>query len=307
MHKGITSLLVAGMLLIAGASTAGELNVVVTLPEIGALAGEIGGDRIKVTTLAGGDEDPHVLPAKPSHSRRMLHADLLVYNGLELEVGWLPVLIRGARNPDIRQGRPGNLDLSRVVHPLEIPTGGADRSAGDVHPEGNPHYTVDPRIYPTLASELAGRLSQLDPDGADYYQNRLEEFISKWGTLSASWAERVAFLDGQKVITYHQQWEYLSEAFAFRILDKIENRPGIPPTPRHLAELEDSIRTRGIRLILYSDLVHPELPEKLAGRAGCRALALPQSVGSREGTDDLAAWFETMVRAFEKAFESEAQ
>lgn len=286
--------------LLAAPGTA-ELNVVATLPEIGALVEAIGGERTKVISLARGDEDPHVLPAKPSHSRRMLKADLLVYNGLQLETGWLPLLTRDARNPKIRAGRPGNLDLSRLIHPLEIPEGGADRSAGDVHPEGNPHYTVDPSIYPTLAAALADRLTQIDPDGEEFYRQRLAEFNSKWKRHLESWKERLAFLEGIEVITYHQQWEYLASTFGFQIGGKIEDRPGIPPTPRHLADLVKQIRSRGIPLIIHSDLIHPELPGKLAEKSGCRSLALPQSVDSREGTDDLFAWFETLAGTLEQA------
>ncbi len=297
----LTIILAVLMSIVRPGVTLAKLNIIATLPEIGALVEEIGGDRVEVFSLARGDEDPHVLPAKPSHSRRMLRADLLVFNGLQLEVGWLPLLIRGARNPDIRSGGRGHLDLSEAVRPLEVPMGGADRSEGDVHPEGNPHYTVDPVIYPTLATLITERLTRLDPDGTDYFKSRLITFIEDWQSQLESWKERLRFLSGLDVITYHQQWEYFAQSFGMAIVDKIENRPGIPPSPRHLIDLENWIESDGVHWILYSDLVHPDLPERLGERGGCRVIRLPQSIGSREGTESLVSWFETIVSIFEEA------
>ena len=280
---------------IAGAAGAKKLNVVATLPEIGALVEEIGGDRVKVEVLAKGNEDPHFLPAKPSHSRRMMKADLVVYNGMQLEVGWLPLLIDGARNSAIRWGGPGNLSLARFVEPLEVPAGSIDRSMGDIHPEGNPHFTADPSVYPDLARGIADRLIRIDPDGTEEYEKRLASFIERWDKLLAGWKKRLEPIAGMRVVTYHQQWEYMARAFDLQIVDQIEDRPGIPPAPRHLNDLEKRIAEEGIRWIFYSDLVYREIPEKMAGRTGCRAVALPHSVDSRKGTGDLESWFETLV------------
>jgi len=288
-----------GWALLFPAAVPAKVHVVATLTEIGALAEEIGGDRVEVTTLARGNEDPHYLPAKPSHSRRMMKADLLVYNGLQLEVGWLPLLIDGARNPQIRPGAPGSLELGDRIEPLEVPTGSVDRSMGDVHPEGNPHFTIDPAVYSLLAKVLAERLARIDGEGAEYYAERRADFDIRWETALAGWKERLAFLEGASVVTYHQQWEYLARTLGFVIAGKIEDRPGIPPTPRHLADLERTIAEKNVRWILYSDLIYPEVPEKLARRSGSRSFALPQGVGSRPGTDDLFSWFEALVQAFE--------
>ncbi len=288
------------LLALPGAALA-KLQVVATLPEIAALAEEIGDERVEVRALVWGDEDPHVLSAKPSHSRHLMKADLLVYNGLQLEVGWLPLLLQGARNSDIQEGRPGHLDLSESIAPLEIPAGGVDRSQGDVHPEGNPHFTVDPGVYPALARALAERLAALDPGGAAFYEKRLAAFVAGWEPRLAAWRERLAFLAGVRIVTYHKQWEYAARRFGFEIVDYVENRPGIPPSPRHIAELQERIRREEIPLLIYSDLVHADSPEKLARRGGARALALPQSVGSREGTETLTGWFETWVSLLEAA------
>ena len=280
---------------------AAKVQVVATLTEIGALVREIGGDRVEVYALAKGNEDPHVLPAKPSHSRRILEADLLVYNGLQLEVGWLPSLLEGARNPKVRPGEKGLLDLSAFVAPLEIPQGSLDRSQGDVHPEGNPHYTVDPAIYPALARAVAERLAELDPAGSPAYETRRADFERLWDGKLADWKRRLAFLEGVPVITYHKQWEYLARTFGFRILANVEDRPGIPAGPRHIADLERLIQEQHIRWIVDSDLTDPANVQKLAARAGCKVVILPQAVDSRDGTGDLVSWFETLVVAFENA------
>ena len=278
-----------------------KVNVVTTLTEIGALVRQVGGDRVEVHALARGDEDPHNLPAKPSHSRRMMQADLLVYNGLQLEVGWLPLLIDGARNPKIRFGERGNLDLSRFVTPLEVPAGSVDRSLGDVHPEGNPHYTVDPAVYPALARAVAERLTELDPAGAEAYEARRADFERLWERRMSEWKRRLAFLDGGSVITYHKQWEYLARTFGFRILANVEDKPGIPPAPRHIADLEKTIREQNVRWIIHSDLIDPSNVRKLGERSGCAVVALPQAVDSRAGTGDLGTWFETLVSVLERA------
>jgi len=300
MRQSIRTIAVAAGLCISAAGAAeARLSVVATIPEIGALVEEIGGDRVKVTVLAKGNEDPHILPAKPSHSRKMMKADLVVYNGMQLEVGWLPLLIDGARNSSIRWGGPGNFSLAQFIEPLDVPTGGVDRSMGDIHPEGNPHFTVDPSVYPDLARGIADRLARIDPEGAEEYQERLASFTERWDERLAGWKKRLEPIAGMPVITYHQQWEYLARTFDLRIVDQIEDRPGIPPTPRHLTDLKKRIAEEGIRWIFYSDMFYKEIPEKLAGRTGCRAVALPQSVGSRDGTGDLESWFETIVSILE--------
>ncbi len=296
-------LAITALLLLAAAPMprAATLEVVATLPELALLVEAIGGERVDVTALARGDEDPHVLGAKPSHSRRLLKADLVVYNGLQLEVGWLPLLLQGARNPALQAGGRGNLDLSAAIAPLEVPTGGVDRSQGDVHPEGNPHYTVDPGLYPELAAAIAERLAALDPGGAAAYGTAAERFQAEWTARLAAWQAQLAPAAGKAVVTYHKQWEYFARRFGLRIVGYIEDRPGIPPSPRHVAELTHQIQAGGVDLVIYADLTHPEAPEKLAARGGCRALALPQSPGSRPGTETLVTWFDTLVGALDGA------
>ncbi len=278
----------------------GELKIVATLAELGALVEEVGGDRVSVSTLARGDEDPHAIAAKPSHSRRMSRADLLVYNGLELEIGWLPLLIEGARNPRILEDNPGHLNLAEIIEPLEVPIH-VDRNQGDVHPDGNPHYTVDPGLYPDLARALSERLTLLDPEGKSHYAERLAAFTSRWQTHMEDWQRRLERMAGLNVVAYHSQWAYSAKRFGFKIVDHVENQPGIPPSPRHIKALQKRIEREEIPLLIYSDLIHPETPERFAKRAGCKTVMLPQAVGSRKGVDDLTTWFELWVSLLEDA------
>ncbi len=296
-------LLCAATLTVAPPLRAAALEVAATLPELALLVEAVGGERVEVTALARADEDPHSLAAKPSHSRRLLKADLVVYNGLQLEVGWLPLLLQGARNPALLAGGRGSLDLASAIEPLEVPTGSIDRSQGDVHPEGNPHYTVDPGLYPELADAVAERLAALDPAGAAGYRDAAARFRADWEPRLAAWRERLAPAVDRAVISYHKQWEYFARRFGLRIVDYIEDRPGIPPSPRHVSELVQRIQTGGVALVIYADLTHPEVPERLAARGGCRALALPQSPGSRPGTETLVTWFDTLVGTLASAIE----
>lgn len=297
MKKAVLSL---ACLLLLGGQASADLKIVATLTEIGSLAEELGGDRVVVASLARGDEDPHSIAAKPSHSRRLSRADLLVYNGLELEIGWLPLLIEGARNPRILEDGSGHLDLSGHVTALEVPEQ-VDRSLGDVHPQGNPHFTLDPGLYPDLARALSAKLVKLDPAGRDYYDQRLASFLKRWEAKLGEWKQRLSFLSGLKVVAYHNQWAYAARCFDFQIVEHVENRPGIPPSPRHVLGLQKRIRSEEIPLLIYSDLICAEVPERFASRAGCKAVCLPQSVGSREDAGDLFAWFELWVSIMENS------
>ncbi len=295
--------LITGLCLLAlsaATTDAAELRIVATLPEFAELARVIGGDRVEVYAIARGDQDPHVLGAKPSHSRRMMKADLLIANGLELEIGWLPLLIQGARNPALREGHDGHLDFADFIEPIEVPQH-VDRSQGDVHPEGNPHYSVDPGLYPLLAEVLTARLTTLDPEGRTHYEAALARFSRSWSARLADWETRLAPLRGARIVAYHKLWEYLAARYGFEIVDYVEDRPGIPPSPRHVAKLTRRMVAEKVPLLLYSDLVHADVPEKVARRADCRALGLPQAPGSRADTETLETWFETLVSLLEAA------
>src|SRR5229473_8537801 len=193
--------------LLAGAAEA-KLNVVATVPDFGAIAEEVGGDRVKVTSIAKGTEDPHFVDAKPSFIRVLNQADVLIEGGAELEIGWLPPLVNGARNGKILSDAPGHVILSRFIRLLEVPTGPVDRSMGDVHPLGNPHYWFDPGNGKIIAGALAETFSRLDPASAAYFQANLRKFNQRLDKKIAEWIKLLAPYRGTKVATYHKSFDY---------------------------------------------------------------------------------------------------
>src|SRR4051812_28208894 len=186
------------------------LHVVSSIPTLGSLAKEVGGKRIETEWLGKGYQDPHFIEPKPSLMVVLNHADLLLHVGLELEIGWLPPLVLGSRNPKIQGGEAGNLDCSKAIPVLEAAQGKVDRSMGDIHPQGNPHYWIPPQNAKLLAKLIADRLTQLDPEGRDTYRRGLAAFNAKVDANLAAWAPLVAKAHGKKVATYHKSWSYVS-------------------------------------------------------------------------------------------------
>lgn len=284
--------LIVAALLLAAASARAEMHVVATLPDLGTVAEVVGGDRVEVTVLCPGDMDPHFLPAKPSLARKLGKADALIYNGLELEVGWLPLLIGKARNPDVRPGTPGEIDCSAgLTTVLEVPEGEIDRSMGDIHPEGNPHYTLDPRRMVEVADYLAERFTRLDPEGeatyragAQTFRSRVEENLPRWEAAAAGAATR-------PVILFHRNWTYFADWLGLSVVGEIENRPGIAPSPRHVQTLIDQGRHLTDVLILAAHWDHHHIGEEIAERMEAEMAVLPGQTGAQDTQGD---WFSLM-------------
>src|SRR6266700_4516832 len=212
--------------LLAGAAEA-KLNVVATVPDFGAIAEEVGGDKVKVTTIARGTEDQHFVDARPSYIRVLNQADVLIEGGAELEVGWLPPLVAGARNQRILSDAPGHVILSRGIRLLEVPTGPVDRSMGDVHPFGNPHYWLDPENGKIIANAVTETFSRLDPGSAGYFEERRKKFDERLDKKMAEWAKLLEPYRGAKVITYHKSFDYFVERFGLELAGTIEPKPGM--------------------------------------------------------------------------------
>lgn len=295
----------AGMLfgLVVFAGRAGAaLQIVTTTPDLAAIAREVGGERVEVKAIARGDQDPHYLEAKPSYMSLVNKADLLIYNGLELEVGWLPLLVQGGRNPAVLPGKPGNLDASAGISALEIPTGEVDRSQGDIHPQGNPHYTLDPRNGLVVARTIAARLQALDPAGAGIYAGHLQQFEQDLQQRIAGWESRAGDLRGRRVVAYHKNLEYLAHWLGLVVAGYIEDKPGVPPSPRHLAELVEQMKGEGMQVVLYANFQDAAAPGRVAAQAQARAIALPISVGGEAGITTYAELFETILNRLETGF-----
>ncbi len=253
-----------------------KLNIVSTTTDLAAIAEEVGGSLVEVNFICRGYQDPHYVDPKPSFMRLMNRADLLLYHGLDLEGTWLPQIIEGSRNRKVRFGQMGNLDMSLGIDPiLEIPQGIVDRSMGDIHPFGNPHYSMDPVNGMTLADSVAERLSILDPDNEKTYHANADAFKSRVASKLKGWHKKLHDFEGTRIATYHRSWSYFFHRFGLKYLGNIEIRPGILPSPRHLAELSVEMKRRKSKLILNANYYPPKWAELLAKKSGGSVAVLP--------------------------------
>lgn len=314
---------------------AAPLRVVTTTPDLGALARAVGGEDVEVTSLVKGTEDPHYAEAKPSFVRELHDADLFIQNGLDLETGYAPVLLQQARNPRIVPGAAGFLDASAYMgKPLEIPTGVVDRSMGDVHALGNPHYLLDPLRGLSVARAIASRLGELRPEAATAVESRFATFKQKLfaGLVGAALAERYgdgvpklvllyqagkleAFLEdqgqraelggwlatmllhrGAKAVDDHRIWAYFANAFGLEIVAHLEPLPGVPPTTKHLEHVIAEMKRDGVHLVLASAYYDPRYASFVAANTGATVLRMANQVDAVPGTGDYVEMIDYNVR-----------
>jgi zinc/manganese transport system substrate-binding protein len=277
------------------------LNVVATLPDYGAIAEAIGGDRIKVTTLARGTEDPHFVDAKPSFVRVLNKADLLIEGGADLEVGWLPPLVSGARNKAILTGAPGDLKLSQFVQLLDVPTTPLDRSMGDVHPFGNPHFNLDPLNGKAMAKAIADKLSALAPANTKVFRANEQKFAQELDRKFAEWAKEMEPLRGKKVVTYHKSFDYFLKRFGLELVGTIEPKPGIEPSPTHINQLIPRAKSEGVNYVIIEPNRPRRTPEYVAEAIGAKLMLLPAQVGGNEHIKTYFDLFDYNVSQFTNA------
>ncbi len=315
-----------------GARAAEPLRVVATTPDLGSLVRAVGGDEVAVTVLGKPSEDPHFIEARPSAVRELSRADLLVINGLDLETGYVPVLLTGSRNPRVQRGADGFVDAAQAITPRNVPSAPVDRSQGDVHPFGNPHYLLDPLNGLKVAALLRDTLARLRPGEAAAFAARYEAFRRRLAvalvgeSLAARFdAEKLAVLyehgrllplleeQGERAalggwlgalapyadspaVDDHPIWHYFAARFRLRVLEHLEPKPGIPPTTRHLQEVVTMMRAQHVRLILASAYYDPRHAELVAAETGARVARMANQVGARPGTDDYLAMTDYNVR-----------
>ncbi len=335
-HRAGALLIAPCLVLIACAAARadGPLHVVTTTSDLRSIAEAIGGDRVSVQSLGTGHEDPHFIDAKPSCMLMARDADLWIRNGLELEVGYERLVLDGSRNPRIRIGTPGHLDASTGVLRLEVPTGKVDRSLGDVHPQGNPHYWLDPLNVRIVAKNVAARLTELRPADADYFAGRLKDFNRRldegmfgaklmeaaagvaggpdqagaklWalrlkGELDAfvkdhggdslwgGWIGTMRPLQGTPIVTYHRSWSYFTNRFGLVVAAELEPKPGIEPSPGHLAEVVKTVEERKVKFLLMEPFYSRRAPDWLASRTGLNVAVVANSVGGQPEATDIVA------------------
>jgi zinc/manganese transport system substrate-binding protein len=260
-------------------AAADKIHVVATTTDLKALTEAVGGDLVEVDALARGNQNPHDLEVRPSLMVKVRRADLLVINGLELDQ-WAEVVVQGANNPNVMPGAPGRVDASEGILVLEVPTTRVDRSMGDVHPLGNPHYTIDPGMAPQVTANILAGLARLQPRSRPVFEKNRSEFLGRLDQAMSRWTTTLAPFKGAKVVQYHPDFVYLFTRFGLVKAGAVEDRPGIPPTPAHLARLLQDMRQEKIRLVVVEPWNDVKLAERLAGDAGARVRVLAPSVGA---------------------------
>ncbi|HYS57927.1 MAG TPA: zinc ABC transporter substrate-binding protein [Burkholderiales bacterium] len=270
------------------------LNVFACEPEWGALAQELGGDKVSIYSATTALQDPHRIEARPSLIARIRSADLLVCSGSELEIGWIPLLLTQSGNPRIQLGSPGYFEASQYVVKLEIPKV-IDRALGDLHPGGNPHVHTDPRNIAKIAPVLMERMAQLDPANADSYRSRGKSFLERWQAAIARWEQQAAPLKGVPMVVYHKDFSYFINWTGMREAGSLEPKPGIPPTPSHLAELIDQMKRAPAKVIVYSPYNSPQAAEFLSSRTNIPAVMVPFTVGGTDKAKDLFGLFDDTI------------
>jgi zinc/manganese transport system substrate-binding protein len=274
----------------------GKLNVVATTEDLGAIAREVAGDRAEVESIARGYQDPHFVEAKPSFILRLQRADLLVVVGRELEVGWLPPLVQQSRNAKVQPGAAAYLDASLQARILDIPQGQITRAMGDVHPQGNPHYWLDPENGKVIARAIAAKLSELRPADKAYFEQRLADFSRRVDDAEKGWLATLAPFKGLKVVTYHRSYTNFADRFGLEVIGYVEPRPGIPPTPQHTLDLVNEMNRQNVKLILVEPYFDLKTPNAIARQTGGQVVVVPPSVGGTKEVSDYFKLFDNAVK-----------
>lgn len=272
---------------LSGASTAqAQLKVVTSTTDLYDIAKAVGGNKITATHIGEGYQDPHFIEAKPSFVLQLRNADVWAFVGLDLEIGWMPLLLQGARNPKLQQGQPGYVDVSKAIPVLDMARGNVDRSQGDVHPLGNPHYWLDPENGRRIAKLFRETFSQLDSKNASVYEANEKAFTQRLDAAERSWAADLAKIKGKPVVAWHTSWRYFAEYTGMNIVGFMEPKPGVPPSPSHLAGLIQTMKQSGAKVIVMEPFYDRKMADVVARQTGATVLILPPSVGGTKGLDD---------------------
>lgn len=304
---GLTSQLILNGAGTSAAAPAKKLFVVTTLPDLASIAEEVGGEHVETFSIAKGYQDPHFVDPKPSYMIKLQKADMFIQVGLDLEIGWVPSLLDGARNPQILPGARGYVDASQNVPLLEIPVGDPTklRAQGDIHVYGNPHYWLDPLRGKIIADNIYNGLVRLQPESQADFAANLQAFKDKIDQKTQEWINRMAPYSGTKIVAFHNSWPYFEERFPFDIVMFIEPKPGIPPTPKHLVNVIQTMKQQDIRIIIIEPYYSKKPAELIAARTNAVLLELAGSVGAEPEIKTYFDLFEynvsKMIEAFKQA------
>ncbi len=310
LSNAITSSIAALALLFASApvvppsAAADKIRIMTATTDLAALAQEIGGDRVDVESIARGYQDPHFVEAKPSFLLKLRKADLLILVGLELEIGWLPPLIQQSGNPRIQVAAPGYFDASRFAKILEIPTGQVTRAEGDVHPQGNPHYWLDPENGVRIAKGIQTKLTEMRPADAGYFAERYASFEQRIKQAEERWQEQMKPYAGRKIVTYHRSWPNFAEHFHLDVDGYVEPRPGIPPSPQHTVALIGLMKRDAVKVIVVEPYFDLKTPDAVARETGAKVVVLMPSVGGEKEITDYFKLFDYDIAKLKQAFDA---
>ena len=283
----VTCLVLLSTLVLAATAARAEarIRVVTTTQDLADLARNIGGNLVEVQSITKGYQNPHTVDARPSYILLLRNADLFVQIGLDLEVAWAPSLLEGSRNPKIMKGQPGFVDASAGIPVIRDISGPVDRSMGDVHPFGNPHYHLDPANIKIMGRNIAEGLKRIDPAHAATYEANLVAYVKRLSEASRQWGILAASLRGQKVVTYHNSWPYFARRFGLVVVDHVEPKAGIAPSAAHLSRLIQTMKRDQVKVIIMEPYFDSRVPEMVARETGARVVQLPPMVGGESGTD----------------------
>jgi zinc/manganese transport system substrate-binding protein len=289
MRKLITTAVLAAVAFIHTDAAVAAVKVITTTEDLSSIVREIGGEKVTVEALARGYQDPHFVEAKPSFILKLHSADLLVLVGRELEMAWIPPLITQSRNAKIQPGGTGYLDASLNARILDIPTGQITRAMGDVHPQGNPHYWLEPGNGRRIAQVVQQKLTALSSADAAYFAQRYADFDRRLAEAEKRWAAMITPYKGLKIVTYHRSWSNFAEAFGLDVVGYVEPKPGIPPSPSHTLSLIQEMRRQNIKIILVEPYFDLKTPNAIARDTGAKVLVMPPSVG---GVKEVTNYFQ---------------
>jgi zinc/manganese transport system substrate-binding protein len=303
IRRTFTAALVAlGASLALGARPAeAQLKVVTSTTDLYDIARAVGGSNAQVTHIGEGYQDPHFIEAKPSFVLQLRNADVWAFVGLDLEIGWMPLLLDGARNPKVKFGGPGYLDVSKAIPVLDVPQGSIDRSMGDVHPLGNPHYWLDPENGRRIARLFAQKFTQLDrAHAADYTRNE-QAFEARLNAAEKSWAPMLAQIKGKPVIAYHTSWRYFAEYTGMKIVAFMEPKPGVPPSPAHVFEVLKDAKGAGAKVVIQEPFYERKMSDLVAKQLSGTVLVISPSVGGEKGVNDYISLMTRDIQALANA------
>ena len=294
MKNIMKNIILTAFFLLSPMLAAADLRVFACEPEWAALAEEIGGKAIKASSGTNALQDPHYIQARPSLISKVRKADIVICSGAQLEIGWLPMLLRKGGNPGVMPGNPGYFVASDFVKRLNVPAS-VDRSLGDVHPLGNPHIQTNPHNILLVAEALAIRMAELDPDDANVYESGFENFNQRWREAISEWERRASSLRGKRVITHHKSWVYLENWLGLEEVANLEPVSGIPPTAGHLSSLLKRFDGGGADIIIHAPFQSEKASKWLSERTGIPEIMLPLTVGGSDEAKDLFSWIDDIL------------